>query len=1415
MQNVGGPTDPNAPRIYSLFPNGTQTNVSISNIYQVNDWNWDTKTRGAPMQSDGGVTNLGATMVGFNQPSGVPVLVPQANYDIGDGYQAVLMYATKDSAVIKYTPSDFLGDDRGYYMIHLENFSVDPSILMAYDQARADGKLVWLGAGQQLGLTAGELLVAMRDSGSFMDLRIIKDWWQNPLNKPSNKQLLIRKSEVSLEEKRTISRIYCESPNEGFGVDEAKVTCPGNCGLKFSQVAYRTVPTYVPGQGKPSEKQMEDRTLTYGVGVQGIACGQTRSDSAVFTEYAPYDLFNPKDLCEKEHEWVGEMSIRDIELPFAGYLVRYLAGTLSSEYLSREKFDDLMVRVEAGDLEANKEFWRRQGVLGRLLPEETQLELKAEFVRYIQRRGAATMYKDFLVDGIKLVSLITPPEKPSRDQLKQNPALMTDYREKFAGWLTNTIGETTYRDFLSRVGLFPNEAARGQIKVDLCGDRTYQDQSLMIPYPDSMRLGLAANQLFQLTSPAEAQEVYYKRAPQLREPYKTLNRAVEMADASEQIPPADQFISQAEAGEETIFIPQEKVKKQNNSIISWFENLFTKLREVISPAYAVDCGDVFAMDVEAIPDSPGYVVVVSRTDCGKKRFPGLVHHLQIYQDKDAGGNGEINTFYISECSKDGSVCPDVRFLPDYLPKILPKFSTYEEMKDWIINGPLRLRADDQHLSPRKARSLRLPTEQIMISGGGGQAGCDPAAACCESPTCTPKYYPSVQYGPPETRWVGLPGGRNGGHMVFGYDWTPAGKKNPVKLVFKKDEWKKYTEKNILPADCQFIKQKEPGPSCSINGGCPGWGAEGAWGCNKDKGICEPFQCVRVHDREGAVYNVYPYGWSLWENMAANCYGECYNQYQEEYLCKTYCQNYYQVLNDQNLNQNPLPAGIFTMLKPAFLDLTKAVSDTYDLANTAGAQNPDYKKVFDNYGNYRPVPAASKVNYSFTMNFILSEGVEPFKKGISDVVMSQAGQNLLFYRLGGVCNATKYFSEQVLNPAGFGPKSIICGTAPGGTSALGGISRADLPDLPEVDACDILVSGPPDDNGRCVHFASNGRLSEIKINDLIEKMKQMNIKWALVPYGADENELKKYATAFKGSGIQPIWRPLLSPHQNYQANSGWARDTKLLVDMGYKNPIIQIYNEPLNEHEWGGKGVDEGLWLNNLTNAAAEIYKAGGLPGIQIMDGAELKMAIEALRAKGGQKLLDRIVVIPHLYSADGRTPGSTNEYSILGQLYDIQKTLDEEGISNTPVISGESGFKESTVGYDLQKQADFTKETMDWFITGKLSDGKDLPPNFVTMCHWQLTGYGAAQENIGGSWFDNGIENGKPGQDGEKHNITDLLRGDDKYKTRIQVVCPPKKDPRGGNPTNPDGLTPTENDNPGPLIPSGGGGIAPDVFQTQ
>lgn len=170
LVDIGGATDGKAPRLYTLFTD--DRDPTFSGVYQLQGWDW-----GANRASDF-LTSPPVTLAGFAMQPAEIVQLPRSGYDIGSGLQALVLHATSETITLKYTRDD---DVVHGYTIHMANLCVEPSLRALYDQSHAAGRkeLPALRGDQPLGRVRGEeLLVAIRDTGSFMDPRSRKDWYQ-------------------------------------------------------------------------------------------------------------------------------------------------------------------------------------------------------------------------------------------------------------------------------------------------------------------------------------------------------------------------------------------------------------------------------------------------------------------------------------------------------------------------------------------------------------------------------------------------------------------------------------------------------------------------------------------------------------------------------------------------------------------------------------------------------------------------------------------------------------------------------------------------------------------------------------------------------------------------------------------------------------------------------------------------------------------------------------------------------------------------------------------------------------------------------------------------------------------------------------------------------------------------------------
>ena len=181
LVNYGGSTDPNAPQLAGLFADN-RTGAFVR-LHRVFDWNWVCNCRGNPLNTPP------VTLAELATTLGEPIFVPNSGYTIGSlvsigeervdsGYEVLVLYAAEDRITLKYTRNDNVIHG---YTLQLEQVCVDPVLLALYNRWNSAGRsrLPALRAGQAFGRASGQAIgVAIRDSGTFLDPRSRKDWWQ-------------------------------------------------------------------------------------------------------------------------------------------------------------------------------------------------------------------------------------------------------------------------------------------------------------------------------------------------------------------------------------------------------------------------------------------------------------------------------------------------------------------------------------------------------------------------------------------------------------------------------------------------------------------------------------------------------------------------------------------------------------------------------------------------------------------------------------------------------------------------------------------------------------------------------------------------------------------------------------------------------------------------------------------------------------------------------------------------------------------------------------------------------------------------------------------------------------------------------------------------------------------------------------
>lgn len=170
LVNLGGPVDTSAPQFPGLF--GDNRTPQFSSVAQVYNWSWPCNCRQAP------ITNPPVTLLGMTAAASEIIHTPPSGYDIGSGYEVLVLYAASSRITLKYTREDNVIQG---YTIHVEHICVEPSLLALYQywNGAGRGQLPALRAGQGIGRATGaEIAVGIQDAGAWMEPRSRKDWWQ-------------------------------------------------------------------------------------------------------------------------------------------------------------------------------------------------------------------------------------------------------------------------------------------------------------------------------------------------------------------------------------------------------------------------------------------------------------------------------------------------------------------------------------------------------------------------------------------------------------------------------------------------------------------------------------------------------------------------------------------------------------------------------------------------------------------------------------------------------------------------------------------------------------------------------------------------------------------------------------------------------------------------------------------------------------------------------------------------------------------------------------------------------------------------------------------------------------------------------------------------------------------------------------
>ncbi len=167
--------DPDAPQIDGMF--APPRLPPFRSVHQVYDWDWNCGAdgcRGAP------ITDYPVTLIEMETALNEPLSIPRRTPDIYQGqYRALVLYAEERRLTLTYTRRDTAAVG---YMIHLEDFAVNPGLIALYQATNAAGRsqLPALRNGDIIGIAdRGAVKIATRDTGQFLDPRACKERWND------------------------------------------------------------------------------------------------------------------------------------------------------------------------------------------------------------------------------------------------------------------------------------------------------------------------------------------------------------------------------------------------------------------------------------------------------------------------------------------------------------------------------------------------------------------------------------------------------------------------------------------------------------------------------------------------------------------------------------------------------------------------------------------------------------------------------------------------------------------------------------------------------------------------------------------------------------------------------------------------------------------------------------------------------------------------------------------------------------------------------------------------------------------------------------------------------------------------------------------------------------------------------------
>ncbi len=240
--------------------------------------------------------------------------------------------------------------------------------------------------------------------------------------------------------------------------------------------------------------------------------------------------------------------------------------------------------------------------------------------------------------------------------------------------------------------------------------------------------------------------------------------------------------------------------------------------------------------------------------------------------------------------------------------------------------------------------------------------------------------------------------------------------------------------------------------------------------------------------------------------------------------------------------------------------------------------------------------------------------------------------------------------------------------------------------------------------------------------------------------------------FRNAGIKVLFRPMIDCTMLYEDTVGLTN----MLQAGIE-PLVQPYNEPSDNREWGGGAPHLPTWINRWIDAAWRIHNGGGRPGIQCLDPEdELRPLLQTIKARGETEVLSRVWMSVHNYP--NSHPPTFPYDPINGGIYDVydrrgwlsflsplvfNKVFREELGRDVDTYGTEGGWAVGD-GDDTryprvtpQLHAQYILEVMRAFKQGKLPTGQPWPRWWKGFTFW-LIASSAMQGDFGfeaNAWY--------------------------------------------------------------------------------